>query len=97
MSEQKYWYVVRLNVREVNNDDANGVLRTEYCIVQGTSYEDVAAQLRSINKPFKEKNEYGETLTLKKCFKIHGSEFERKSDAMDYLIDLKHKINLKKV
>ncbi len=91
MVEQKYWYVVKLNVREVGNDDQDGIIRTEYCVVQGTSYENVAWQLKSIYKPFDETNEYGEILHLKKCYKIYGTQFETRAKAMDYLMELKYK------
>ena len=92
MAEQKFWYVVRFNTREVDKlEEPEGILRTDYCLVQGTSYENVAFQIKNLCNPFTETDKNGKTLTLKKCYKIYGTEFERKSDAMDYLIDLKSK------
>lgn len=92
MADKKYWYVVRVNIREVGDERDEGVLQTDYIVIQGTSFEETAAQLRSIYKePFKGKNEFGETLTLKKCFRILGEEYKRKTDAMDFVLKLKHK------
>lgn len=92
MAEQKFWYVIRFNIREVDRlEETDEVLRTEYCIVQGTSYPNAAFQIKNLCNPFKETDKDGKTLTLKKCYKIIGTEFERKSDALDYLIDFKNK------
>ena len=92
MAEQKFWYVVRFNTREVDKlEEPEEILRTDYCLVQGTSYENVAFQIKNLCKPFTETDQNGKTRTLKKCYKIIGTEFKRKSEAMDYLIDLKNK------
>lgn len=92
MAEQKFWYVVRFNTRDVERlEEVDEVLRTEYCVVQGTSYENVAFQVKNLCNPFTETDQNGKIRTLKKCYKIIGTEFGRKSEALDYLIELKNK------